>query len=191
MHWSPKATFLPFISTAFLRKACMLLCLISMLSVALYFHGGVSIIATSVAFVVIGIHLDTNCIQFAHSQSRPGDCFTSHQGMISFSLCQMSALDVGSSTAQLVHLLPLWATRMCQLAIRGPICLQRDRRDGVGVEPISSSALNGAVDLINQSRSRSVGALEHDGETCAAPDGEPQNNKHLTQQQAETQRCSS
>lgn len=177
----------------------MLLCLISMLSVALYFHGGVSIIATSVAFVVIGIHLHTDCIHFAQfthppgqdTQSRPGDCFTSHQGMISFSLCQMSALDVGSSTAQLVHLLPLWATRMCQLAIRGPICLQRDRRDGVGVEPISSSALNGAVDLINQSRSRSVGALEHDGESCAAPDGEPQNNKHLTQQQAETQRCSS
>lgn len=43
----------------------------------------------------------------------------------------------------------------------------------VGVEPITSSA-NGAVDLINQSRSRSVGVLEHESESCASPEGEPQ-----------------
>lgn len=44
----------------------------------------------------------------------------------------------------------------------------------VGLEPISSSAQNGAMDLINQSWSRSVGVLEHESESCVTPDGEPQ-----------------
>lgn len=44
----------------------------------------------------------------------------------------------------------------------------------VGGEPITSSAQDGAVDLINQSRSRRAGVLEHESESCATPDGEPQ-----------------
>lgn len=44
----------------------------------------------------------------------------------------------------------------------------------VGVQPITSFPQKGAVDLINQSRSRSVGVLKHESESCATPDGEPQ-----------------
>lgn len=58
----------------------------------------------------------------------------------------------------------------------------------VGVEPIASSAQNGAVDLINQSRSRSVGVLEHESESCATPDGEPEtiNKSHRRRHRADS-----
>ncbi len=58
---------------------------------------------------------------------------------------------------------------------RADTCLQTrpspSPNGSVGVEPITSSAQDGAVDLINQSRSRSVGVLEH--ERCATPKGGP------------------
>lgn len=42
-----------------------------------------------------------------------------------------------------------------------------------GVQPITSSAQKGRVDLINQSRSRSVGVLKHESESCETPEGNP------------------
>lgn len=41
----------------------------------------------------------------------------------------------------------------------------------VGVQPITSSSQKGTVDFINQSRSRSVGVLKHESESCETPDG--------------------
>lgn len=92
------------------------------------------------------------------------------------------------------HLLPLWATIMYVSVsmTRADTCLQTrpapSPNGGVGVEPITSSAHNGAMDLINQSRSRSAGVLEHESESCTTPDGGDPNNKHLTQRQAEMER---
>lgn len=60
-----------------------------------------------------------------------------------------------------------------------PTRLSLSPNGSVGVEPITSSAQHGAVDLINQLRSRSVGALEHESKSCASPDGESQTMKVL------------
>lgn len=61
----------------------------------------------------------------------------------------------------------------------------------VGVETITSSTQNGAVDFINQSSIRTKGVLKHEHESCAAPDWEPQIINTVSYTSAEMQRCSS
>lgn len=61
-------------------------------------------------------------------------------------------------------------------------CLQQNGHHSpngsVGVEPITSSAQNQTVDLINQSRSKSVGELEHESRSCVPPEPQTINIAH-------------